>query len=410
MTAHRFGADGIRSSKRLRCNLFFLAAGVGIGAWASSLPLLSTKMVLDKRELGVLLLCFALGAIVLMVNIGRYLDRLKSIHHVSLGGSVVFGIAISIVPYIENPWLLEIVVFCAGAGFGTLDVSMNTDASEFERTTGRHLMSSFHAMFSIGNIVGAFFVGKAVAHGGTLYACLGGAGIAVLLIALSTQLISGSPATPAPLPGAVSRTRSKVTFSSSQKVLIAILGVIGFLALLAEGGMMDWTAVYMVDILGASESLGAYAFAIFAAAMAIGRLFGDFATNRIGHANVLKIGGVVCAISLLALLLANSVVVTLIVLAFCGLGVANMVPAVFASAGSIGAHAAGRAMAIVTTMGYSGLLLGPALLGFVAQSSSLTVSLGLVMLSFALISAGTFYLNRRLKLHETQNPPVRSPA
>lgn len=402
MTANRFGAGVIRSSRRLRSSLFFLAAGVGIGGWAASLPLLSEKMELDKGELGVLLLCFALGAILLMINVGRYLDHLKSIHTVSLGGSVVFGVAIVLVPFMESTWLLGLVVFLAGAGFGALDVSMNTEASAFERTAGRHFMSSFHALFSIGNIAGAFLVGKAVAHGGTLFECLGGAGIVVLLTTISTLFIANGVAAQASSANPVSNAAPGALFSASQRLLIVMFGAIGFLAFLAEGGLMDWTAIYMVDVLGASESRGAYAFATFAAAMAIGRLLGDFATKHIGHANLLKFGGIICALSILTMLLAKSSTVTLIVLVFCGFGVANMIPAVFASAGHIGAQAAGRAMAIVTTMGYSGLLLGPALLGFVAQSLSLTVSLGLIMLAFALISIGTLYLSQRMKQHDAE--------
>ncbi len=401
MTANRFGTARIRSSRRLRSSLFFLAAGVGIGGWAASLPLLSEKMDLDKSELGTVLLCFALGAIVLMINVGRYLDRLKSIHSVSLCGSIVFGLAIALVPYVESIWLLGLLIFLAGAAFGTLDVSMNTEASAVERSTGRHLMSSFHALFSIGNIIGAFLAGKAVAHGGTLYECLGGAGIVVLLAAFSTLLITKVP-TQASSANPTSGTAPSAPFTSSQRLLIVLFGAIGFLAFLAEGGLMDWTAIYMVDVLGASESRGAYAFATFAAAMAIGRLLGDRATQYLGHGNLLKFGGIICALSILTMLLAKSPTVTLVVLAFCGLGVANMIPAVFASAGHIGAHAAGRAMAIVTTMGYSGLLLGPALLGFVAQNSSLAVSLGLIMLAFVLISVGTLYLTRRMKQHDTQ--------
>ena len=397
MVMNQFRTDGIRSSKRLRCCLFFLAGGVGIGSWASSLPLLSAKTGLDKGQLGILLLCFALGAIVLMMNVGRYIDRLRSSYFLSLGGSVVFGLAITMVPFIESLPSLGLLVFVAGAGFGTLDVSMNTEASEIERETGRHLMSSFHALFSIGNLVGAFLVGKVVAYGGNLYACLGGAGALMLLTALSTRLVARDRVNDASHVNTTAEGESRATLNMSQKALVLILGVIAFLALLAEGGMMDWTAVYMVDTLGASERVGAYAFAVFAAAMAIGRLFGDSATKRIGHANLLKIGGIVCALSLLTMLLAKTVAITLVVLALCGFGVANMVPAVFASAGNVGAHAAGRAMSIVTTMGYSGLLLGPALLGFVAQVSSLTISLGLVMLAFALISAGTLRLNRRLE-------------
>ena len=163
---------------------------------------------------------------------------------------------------------------------------------------------------------------------------------------------------------------------------------------------MDWTAVYMVNSLGASASVGAYSFAVFTAAMAIGRLCGDLATKRIGHIRLLKIGGSVCGASLLVMLVTRNVPVTLVALAVCGLGVANIIPAVFASAGNVGGRAAGRAMSIVTTMGYTGLLVGPAVLGFVAQISNLTVSLGLVMLAFAAISAGSLALKPRMtKFH-----------
>jgi len=149
-----------------------------------------------------------------------------------------------------------------------------------------------------------------------------------------------------------------------------------------------------VGTLGASESVGAYAFAVFSASMALGRLLGDIVTQRVGHVSILRIGGVVCGLSILAMLIAHNVVVGIVALAICGFGVANMIPAVFASAGKIGSQAAGRAMSIVTTLGYTGLLIGPALLGFIAQISSLTISLALVALSFGAISVGTVYLKR----------------
>lgn len=405
MAMNRIRVDKIRSSKRARCALFFLAGGLGIGAWASSLPLLSGTMGLDKGQLGILLLCFAAGAIVLMVRMGGTIDRMGGSHFFSLGGCVIFGCAIFMIPLVQGLLPLGLLVFIAGAGFGTLDVSMNTEASEIERARGRHLMSSFHALFSIGNILGAFLVGKVVAYGGNLQWCLGGGGALVILTALSTWFFARSATSQGLHADTATNAKLDARLNVSQKALVLVLGVIAFLALLAEGGMMDWTAIYMVDTLGASESVGAYAFAVFAAAMAIGRLIGDYATKRIGHVNLLRIGGGICAVALMTMLITKGVVTSLVVLGICGLGVANMVPAVFASAGNIGAHAAGRAMSIVTTMGYSGLLLGPALLGFVAQASSLTVSLALIMLAFALISAGTFYLNRRLKDHHEKYRP-----
>ncbi|MEI2301453.1 MFS transporter [Ensifer sp. MJa1] len=356
--------------------------------------MLSTKLNNDKGQLGALLLCFALGAIAMMVNIGRISDRLGSSRLLSLGGSLVFGVSILAVPLVDGLLYVGALIVVAGAGFGTLDVSMNIEASEIERGSGRHLMSSFHAMFSIGNIVGAFLVGVVVSFGGQLQACLGGAGLLVVAAALISRLIrygANGTAMPAATDASSAGTSS---LSRQQRVLVLTFGAIGFLAFLAEGGIIDWSAVYMVGTLGASESVGAYAFAVFSASMALGRLLGDVVTQRVGHVNILRIGGVVCGVSLLAMLIAQSVVIGIAGLAICGFGVANMIPAVFASAGKIGSQAAGRAMSIVTTLGYSGLLIGPALLGFVAQISSLTISLVLVALSFGVISVGTIYLKR----------------
>lgn len=386
--------DGLRNSKRLRCSLFFLAAGFGIGAWASSLPLLSAKGGFDKGHLGSLLLCFALGAIVLMINVGRHIDRLQHVHLLSFGGSVVFGVAIAAVPFTQGSLPLAAVIFVAGAGFGTLDVSMNTEASQIELQTGRHLMSSFHALFSIGNIAGAFLIGKLVAYGGGLEVCLASAGSVVIVLAVSTRGVSGVVANEPPL-GTHPAAHGKSVLTGPQKALLGIFGTIGFLALLAEGGMMDWTAVYMVDTLGSSESQAAYAFAVFSGAMACGRLMGDSMTRRFGHVRLLRLGGAVCATSVALILVTANTQVTLAALALCGLGVANMVPAVFASAGRVTERDPGKAIAIVTTMGYSGLLLGPALLGFLAQATHLRVSFGLIAIAFVLVSVLTLHRDLR---------------
>lgn len=141
-------------------------------------------------------------------------------------------------------------------------------------------------------------------------------------------------------------------------------------------------------------------FAIFAAAMAVGRLVGDAVTRRMGHVLVIRAGGLTCAASIAILLFAGNVVLSFAALALCGFGVANMVPAVFASAGRVGGRAAGRAISIVSTMGYSGLLLGPAVLGFLAQATSLVVSFILILLAFLVIACATVQLDRYLKRYQ----------
>lgn len=174
-------------SARLANNLFFLCGGLGIGAWAASLPVLAIQNALDEGQLGLVLLYFALGAILMMINVGRLTAR-YACSILSFCGAVVFSISLMAVPHMTSgPWL-AFAVFIAGAGFGTLDVAMNTDASDLERRVEKHLMSSFHAMFSIGNLVGAFLIGQILSRGGGLAVCLGATGVGVACLATMAML------------------------------------------------------------------------------------------------------------------------------------------------------------------------------------------------------------------------------
>lgn len=402
MTSNQAVPSTWRSSSRLQCTLFFLAAGLGIGAWASSLPLLASGVGLDKGQLGLVLLCFALGAIVLMMTIGRYIDRVISNQTLSLCGGAVFGATFLAIPFIENPVALGGAVVVAGAAFGTLDVAMNTGAARIEQETGRHLMSSFHAVFSVGNLVGALLVGQLIGYGGGLLVCLGIAGLLVLSFSFVSRLIAGRVEHSAVSFG-VGRSEPAAGLGAAQRALILLLGAIGFLAMLAEGGVMDWTAIYMIDVLGRPESHGAYAFAAFAAAMAVGRFAGDGLARRLGHGIIIRAGGLVCAVAIAILLFVDHAFLSFASLALCGFGVANMVPAVFASAGRVGGRAAGRAISIVTTMGYTGLLLGPAVLGFLAQATTLVVSFVVILIAFLVIAGMTVPLDRRLKRSRSEH-------
>ncbi|TPK62441.1 MFS transporter [Mesorhizobium sp. B2-4-15] len=376
---------------RFNCSLFFVAAGIGIGSWAACLPVLSAHNRLEKGELGLVLLCFALGAIATMMNVGRLTTR-YSCSTLSLCGSLTFGTALLVVPHVSGPGWLAFAVLVAGAGFGTLDVSMNTEASAIERRAGRHLMSSFHAVFSFGNLAGALAVGQILSHGGALEICLAATGLTVAALAITASL-GASRAAERDDPLQTGLTSGNA-LERTQKVYIVLLGMIAFLALLGEGGMMDWSAIYIVTAFGKTDSIGAYGFAVLASTMALGRLFGDAIAARIGSTRLMLSCALACAASVGLLIVASNLGLVFLSLATCGLGVANIVPAVFAAAGRAGGAAAGRAMSIVTTMGYAGLLVGPALLGFVAQLSSLAVSFGLIAVAFALIAVSTRSLRK----------------
>lgn len=376
---------------RLAFNLFFFAAGIGLGAWAACLPVLAAQNGLDKGQLGLVLLCFALGAILLMVNVGHMTARFDS-GSISFVGAIVFSAALMTVPHVEGRYWLALTVFVAGASCGTLDVAMNTGASALERQLGRYIMSSFHGVFSVGNLAGAFLVGQLLWQGGSLAVCLGATGVVVACLATIAALGARS--------GAAQRRPARTAAGKPLKLDPAVrpklylLGVIAFLALLAEGGVMDWSAVYIVTVFSAADSIGAYGYAVFASTMALGRFTGDWIAAKVGSTQLLLGCALLCTASITLLIMAPNLTLVFVALALAGLGVANIVPALFAEAGRAGGPAVGRAMSIVTSMGYAGLLLGPALLGFVAQALSLSASFGLVALAFLLVGAGSRIIKR----------------
>ncbi|WP_292165615.1 MFS transporter [Mesorhizobium sp.] len=362
--------------------MVFLAGGIGIGAWAASLPSISAGLQIDKGTLGFVLLCFAAGAILTMTNVGRLMPRFGT-RTLSLVACTGFGLALIVAPHAPSVTSLGLVVTFAGASFGALDVLMNTDAAFLERRVGRHIMSSFHALFSVGNLGGAGVCGLILSAGGNVQACLGVTGMGVILFGTAGCWLS-EPHTSVRM----SSNEGSARLDPVQRRRLLLVGVIAFLALFSEGALMDWTAVYLVGNAGASESAGAFGFAVFAGMMAVGRMVGDAMANTFGPARLLRLGAAASALALAVILGISTVPVIFLALILCGFGIANVVPLLFAAAGRIGGHAAGSAMSLVATLGYAGLLVGPAFIGMLAQATSLRASLWVVFAAFVVITLG----------------------
>jgi predicted MFS family arabinose efflux permease len=367
---------------RLASFMVFLAGGIGIGAWAASLPSISAGLQIDKGTLGLVLLCFAAGAILTMTSVGRLVPRFGT-RSLCLVACIGFGLALMVAPHGPSVMSLGFVVAFAGASFGALDVLMNTDAALLERRVGRHIMSSFHALFSVGNLGGAGICGLILSAGGNVQACLGVTGMGVILFGAAGCWLSE--------PHVSVRKSSNdglARLDPVQRRRLLLVGVIAFLALFSEGALMDWTAVYLVGNAGASESTGAFGFAVFAGMMAIGRVVGDAMANAFGPARLLRLGAAASALALAVILGISTVPVIFLALILCGFGIANVVPLLFAAAGRIGGHAAASAMSLVAALGYAGLLVGPAFIGMLAQATSLRASLWVVFVAFAVITLG----------------------
>lgn len=367
---------------RLMLLACFLAGGTGVGVWGANLPALGRRTGMDEAQIGVVLLCFAGGALVSMNAVPRLMARIGA-GRVSCLTAALFGAGIAAVALVGQMAQAALVAGFCGLVFGALDVAMNSHAAIYESRAGRPVMSFFHAMFSAGTLLGAAGYAWRAHAGGAATTSLALAGLLIVLLAGLASL--GAGGRPAPADPSAPQPR-RGTAAPGRRVLG--LGAVAFAIFFAEGAIMDWAALYLVRILGASEGTGALGYAVFAGSMFLGRLLGDGANRAFGAERLFRLGTASVALALAGLLLAGSVPPVLAALAVCGLGAANVIPVIFSAAGKLGLADGGRSMSRVLTMGYAGLLVGPAVMGFVAKAASLQASLALVALAVAATCLG----------------------
>lgn len=364
----------------------FFAGGTGVGVWGANLPALGRRTGMDEAQIGLVLLCFAGAAIMAMNLVPQLIARLGTAR-VSCLALGLFGLCIMGVAGVGTMLQAALAAGMAGVSFGALDVAMNSHAAHYEARAGRPVLAFFHAMFSAGTLAAAGTYALRAHAGGAGGVSLVLAGALILGIALGAMALAG-PAVPA---GAVPQAAPSGT---TRKAGVLALGAMAFAIFFAEGAIMDWAALYLVRILGASDSTGAMGYAVFAGAMLAGRLVGNGANRWLGAPRLFLLGTASVTLALAGLILAPSVPLALIALGLCGLGMANVIPILFSAAGRLGVTDGGKSMSRVLTMGYAGLLVGPAIMGFVAQAASLRFSLALVTLAVAATCLATGVIRR----------------
>jgi fucose permease len=350
---------------RLAVSVLFFVNGAVLASWLPHIPAVKARLTSGDGQLGLVLLAMAGGAMVALPTAGWLIGRLGSR---ALSSSAALALCLAMPLPVLSPTLPALVVTLAllGACNGLLDVSMNAQAVVVEQRRGRPIMSSFHALFSLGGVAGALLASGAMSLG------LGERAHAALvaLAAVSLALPGLVPATPTPDATAPALARPS-------RALLA-LGVLALLGLLAEGAMADWSAVYLHDTLGASPAVAAMGFAAFSLAMAVGRIGGDVLVGRLGPRRVLRLSATVAAIGLAAALLVGQPAVAVVGCALVGLGIANIIPVLFSAAARVPGLHAGRGLATVARTGYLGFLAGPPLIGAVAEVAGLALGLGVV--------------------------------
>ncbi|PYN59942.1 MAG: MFS transporter [Candidatus Rokuibacteriota bacterium] len=361
------------TASRCAVSALFFVNGAILASWVPYVPMVKQRLGIGDGLLGVVLLFMAIGALGALPFAGTLVGRLGS-RTVSVGAGLGLCLSLPLPVLAPTPFLAALALLFFGAFNSTLDVAMNAQAVEVEQRRGRALMSSFHAMFSVGGLAGALLSSVIIAAGvGAADHILTAAllGSVAILIARSALIAVA----PSPSPVFVRPTRGLLG-----------LGVLALCALLAEGAIGDWSAVYLMDSRGASQSVAAAGFAAFSLAMAGGRFAGDHVARRLGAACLLRLSGALAAGGLLLALIVKEPVIAIAGFGLVGLGVANLIPVIFSAAGRAYAVAPGHGLAAVATTGYVGFLAGPPAIGLAAEVAGLPAALGIVALACAAVA------------------------
>ncbi|MCE7028838.1 MFS transporter [Jiella avicenniae] len=361
--------------------LAFFVNGFGIGSWAPEVPVLAARLGIGEKTIGFLIVAFGLGGILTMPLIARAIARLGSRPPMLL---THFCAAFAFPALILAPTLgfAFAAIFLFGMMFAGMDAAMNANAVTLERHMDRAIMSSSHGFWSVGGFVGAGAGGPIIAAFGPGAHAAAVAAVILVCFALVWRMARDDRAavqTPAMAGKTVAATGAAASSYGTAGLLSAVaIGLFALVAMLPEGGTIDWSALYLKTELGADTATSGFALAAFSAAMAIFRFLGDDIRNRLGAVRTVRLFAFVAACGLALAALAGHVLVALAGFALAGIGLANIVPIAFSAAGNVKGLPDGTGITIATAIGYSGGLMAPSIIGFVAEHVGLaTVYLGM---------------------------------
>ncbi|MBA3377275.1 MAG: MFS transporter [Chloroflexia bacterium] len=386
-------------SPRTAVSTFFAVVGFISAGWIARIPALTDKLDLDTAQLGTILLFIAIGSLLAFQFIDRLIERYGSDRTTFLF-SLAYITALVLMALSPSATVLAFTLFLYGFGFGATDVAMNAQGVTVEHRLKKPIMGSLHGYFSLGALLGgaisAVFAQFDIGLEANLLA------FAVLGFGLVVWANRGQ-IKDEPIPADDTPKKKGLRLSLPPRVLWP-LGVIAFCGAVGEGAMADWGALYVHDELGGTEGVAAFAFTVFSFTMLVGRFAGDKIVAVFGPGLVVRVGAIVSAIGMTAGLLLGTTTSAIAGFAVMGIGLAFVFPVVYSAAGSTPGIPSGRGVAAVATIGYTGFLAGPPLLGFLARVTSIQTSLIVVAVLIAIIAPFTPALDkskRRSDDHET---------
>jgi predicted MFS family arabinose efflux permease len=355
----------------------FFINGFLVGSWAPQIPVFLTRLGISEFTLGLLILVFGAGAVSAMMWAGHLIARHGSQRVVRIFGAAgTFGLLL--VALAPNVPVAAVTMYLFGGMIGAMDVAMNANAVTVEKKLSRAIMSSSHGFWSLGGFIGGGLGGIAIQNYGHLAHAAFVTVLAITGMAIALRYVI------ADLPVA----QEHRTFSLPRNPAVYVIGAMALLTMNSEGAVLDWAALYLRQELGADLATAGFAFAAFAGTMALMRFMGDGVRNRLGAVATFRISALVAAAGMLVAGLSPMPWLAIGAFAVSGLGIANMVPILFSAAGNQPGTSSGAGMSVVTTMGYSGILAAPSLIGFVGERTGFSP----VFVAVAALLAAVFLL------------------
>ena len=347
-----------------RCGFFM--AGFGLSVWAPLVPYVRERIEMTDAVFGLLLLCIGIGSLTWMPISGVLVAR-WGIRPVQLCSVALLALALAGMALTDSIGWLGLALFCFGGSLGVIDVIMNIQAVLVETAVGRRLMSNFHGMYSLGAITGALVLTGLLSLG--LAPEAGSFMMIGVIVAANLAIARGYLPNRAP-GGGLAFVRPTG--------LVMLVGLMCFVVYLAEGAVLDWSALYLTGEKGLEVARGGLGYAAFALMVTIARFAGAPLVNSLGTARVIAFGGMLAAFGIGLSLTAEHWALALVGYGLCGLGCANVSPVLISSLSRQDGMPVQLAVTVATTIGFAGVLAGPAMMGMVAHFSSLGMAFALL--------------------------------
>ena len=357
------------SKRRIALGALFFFMGICFASWAARIPDIQTKFQLSEGQLGTILLCLPFGSMLGLPIAGWSVHRYGS-RSVILICSFAYALTLPLIGLAPSPWIIALVLMGFGMLGNIMNISLNTQALGLENQLGKSILASFHGIWSMAGFTGAgvgaamIFLNFSPAAHYVVVALL-----SVVLILFSQKFVINDKPADGEEGGLVLR---------KPDALLLRVGLISFLGMMAEGCMFDWSGVYFKKIVEAEPQYVSLGYVCFMGAMASGRFVTDKASNRFGKVPVLQVSGLLIFFGLLLSVVFPNLFTAAIGFLMVGAGVASIVPVSYGIAGRSKLYTPSVALALVSTISFFGFLVGPPLIGFVAELFDLKVSFALI--------------------------------